>query len=101
MRVSRMVGWRAGVAALALLAAGAGSAVFAQEGEESDETAQAAQAVSIVDFAFNPATLTVPVGTRVTWTNTGQAPHTTSANGGQWDSGTLQPRGTFSFTFSS
>lgn len=58
-----------------------------------------AQAVTIVNFAFQPATLEVPVGTTVTWTNQGTAPHTVTADDGSFDSGTLQPGGTFSMTF--
>jgi plastocyanin len=55
-------------------------------------------------FAFSPATLTVPVGTMVTWTNMTGAPHTvTSDDGKSFDSGTANPisaqGGTFSFTF--
>jgi plastocyanin len=96
MRVSQVAGWRTGLASLALLAAVAGGGVAMARPSE-----QAVGAVSIVDFAFQPGTLTVSVGARVTWTNTGQATHTTSANGGQWDSGLLSPGSTFSFTFSS
>ena len=56
-------------------------------------------------FAFSPATLTVKVGTTVTWTNMTQAPHTvTSDDGKTFDSGSSNPispsGGTFSFTFS-
>ena len=74
---------------------------------EARSTQQAAP-VSIVDFAFNPPTVTVPVGATVTWVNNGQAPHTTTsgtpgaANAGAiWDSGTLQSGQSFSFTFTS
>ena len=56
-------------------------------------------AVDIVDFAFEPATLEIPVGTTVTWTNQGQAPHTATAEDGSFDSGPLDPGGTFSHTF--
>lgn len=42
-----------------------------------------AAAVTIVDFAFKPADLTVKVGDTVTWTNTGNAPHSV-----KWDDGT-------------
>jgi plastocyanin len=31
--------------------------------------------ITIKNFAFSPATLTVPAGTTVTWTNTDSAPH--------------------------
>jgi len=53
--------------------------------------------VTIVDFAFEPQTLTVPVGTTVVWTNTGNAPHTVT--GGPLDSGALRSGDTFQFTF--
>ena len=61
--------------------------------------APSAVAAKIVDFGFTPATLTVAMGTRVTWTNTGQVDHTVTANGGAFDSGTLAPGASFSFTF--
>jgi plastocyanin/LysM repeat protein len=70
---------------------------------------QAGQAmVSIQNFAFNPATITVRVGQQVVWVNNDSAPHTTtsgSCSGGTctpapgWDSGTLNPGQSFAFTF--
>jgi plastocyanin len=62
--------------------------------------AQPASAVSIIDFAFQPASITVPVGGRVTWTNNGMAPHTTTSQAGGWDSGRLTSGQSFSMTFS-
>lgn len=64
-------------------------------------TGQQTVNVRIVDFAFNPKTITVPVGTTVRWTNTGNAPHTvTSTNSPRaFDSGTLNPGDSFEFTF--
>ena len=55
--------------------------------------------VSIEDFFFSPANMTVAPGTTVTWVNNGQSPHTSTADDGTWDSGTLQPGKSFSFTF--
>jgi plastocyanin len=55
--------------------------------------------VQVVDFAFQPANLTVPVGANVTWTNTGKRPHTVSADDGSFDSGRLDPGEQFSHTF--
>jgi len=55
--------------------------------------------VSIENFAFMPANLTVAVGDTVTWTNNDDAPHTATASNGAFDSGTLDNGGTFSFTF--
>lgn len=62
-------------------------------------SAPSAVAAKIVDFGFSPTTLTVTVGTTVTWTNTGQVDHTVTANGGAFASGTLSPGASFSFTF--
>ena len=55
--------------------------------------------VSIKNFAFNPPNATVAAGTTVTWVNNDQAPHTATADDGTFDSGTLQPGQSFSFTF--
>ncbi|MDX6380966.1 MAG: hypothetical protein QOI57_1990 [Rubrobacteraceae bacterium] len=59
------------------------------------------QTVSIQDFNFSPATLTVDTGTTVTWVNQGNAPHTVTADNGSFDSKTLQPGQSFSHTFQS
>ncbi len=59
-----------------------------------------ASAVSIEDFRFQPPELTVSVGTTVTWRNDeGGIAHTTTADDGTWNSGTLQPGDTFEVTF--
>jgi plastocyanin len=62
-------------------------------------SAQDDMTVSIQDFSFNPGQITVAPGTTVTWTNEGPSPHTTTADDGSWDSGTLQQGEDFSFTF--
>ena len=53
--------------------------------------------VTIVDFSFSPSTVTVAVGTKVTWTNSGSTAHTIT--GSDWDSGQVQPGSTFTHTF--
>jgi plastocyanin len=56
--------------------------------------------VSIKGFAFNPSTLTVPVGTTVTWTNDDSTSHTvTSDSGSELSSGSISPGQTYSHTF--
>lgn len=54
-------------------------------------------------FIFSPTTLTIKVGTTVTWTNASQAPHTvTSDDGTTFDSGSrtpIAPDASFTFTF--
>jgi plastocyanin len=52
------------------------------------------------DNVFDPATITVATGTTVRWTNSGANQHTTTSIDGLWDSGTMSPGATFSFTFS-
>jgi plastocyanin len=56
-------------------------------------------AVSIANFSFQPATITVPVGTTVTWTNNDSTGHTVVADDGSFKSATLAPGATFSHTF--
>ncbi|MFQ5922815.1 MAG: plastocyanin/azurin family copper-binding protein [Anaerolineales bacterium] len=68
---------------------------------ESTQAPEAAveNEVNIVDSAFAARTITIPVGTTVTWTHAGNFPHTVTADDGSFDSGTLQGGATFSFTF--
>ena len=54
-------------------------------------------AVSIKGFAFNPASVVVPVGSTVTWTNQDATAHTVTAT--SFDSGSLAQNATFSHTF--
>src|SRR5690349_9791083 len=43
--------------------------------------------VSIVDFAFNPASVSIQVNDRVVWTWVGPTIHTTTSTAGLWDPG--------------
>ena len=61
--------------------------------------AQQAVAVEAGDNFFEPRNLTVRAGTTVRWANTGQRPHTVTADNGAFDSGNLDPGANFSFTF--
>lgn len=56
-------------------------------------------AVTIQNFAFSPATLTIKSGTTVTWTNMDSAPHTVTSDSGAFSSPQLSNGGSFSFTF--
>src|SRR6201994_2646643 len=56
-------------------------------------------AVSIDNFAFAPATLTVPAGSTVTWTNKDEEPHTVAASGGSFHSPGMGTGATFTHTF--
>ena len=57
------------------------------------------QGVQIVNFAFSPQSLSVPVGTTVRWTNMDAATHTATSNTNVWDSGNLAQNGFYQFTF--
>ncbi|AFM16166.1 plastocyanin [Mycolicibacterium chubuense NBB4] len=56
-------------------------------------------AVDITNFAFTPATLTVPVGATVTWTNRDEEPHTVAAGDGTFHSPGMGTNATYTFTF--
>jgi plastocyanin len=56
--------------------------------------------VNIDDFAFVPLTLTVPVGTTVTWTNHDEEPHTVAASDGSFHSPGMGTGASYSHTFS-
>jgi len=56
--------------------------------------------VKIDNFSFGPATLTVAVGTSVTWTNRDDIPHTVVSTDGAFKSKVLDTDEKFSFTFS-
>jgi plastocyanin/glucose/arabinose dehydrogenase len=55
--------------------------------------------VEMRNVAFNPPSLQVKVGTKVTWTNRDDVEHTTTSDTGVWDSGLLPNGSSFSFTF--
>jgi plastocyanin len=64
-----------------------------------DATNAETETVSIVNFAFDPAELTVPAGTTVTWENTDTAPHTATAEDGSFDTGRIDQNASASVTF--
>ena len=59
-----------------------------------------AGASGLTTSAFGANPLTVAAGTTVAWTNNDSIAHTSTANAGQWNSGTINPGDTFRFTFS-
>jgi plastocyanin len=92
--------WVAGLAApvvIAMLLLFAGSpSVMASNNQQ----ASAANAVIKIDnFVFGPQTLTVPVGTTVTWTNSDDIPHTSVSTDGVFKSKVLDTDEKFSYTF--
>jgi plastocyanin len=61
--------------------------------------AVAGDAVTIDNFAFAPATLTIRAGGTVTWTNHDEEPHTVAATDGSFHSPGMGTGATYSHTF--
>jgi plastocyanin len=75
-----------------------GSSNPGQSNQQSSESNSLPQAsVTISNFAFNPATLTISKGTTVTWTNQDSTQHTIKSS--SFNSQTLNKGGTFEFKF--
>jgi plastocyanin len=55
--------------------------------------------VFIQNYLYNPDTIIVAVGTKITWTNKDGVPHTVTSDTKLFDSGSISKNGTFSFTF--
>ena len=88
-------------AAGSLLAAcgGGGGSATAKSG--APKSSAAADAVTIANFAFSPATITVKRGAKVTVTNNDSTAHTATAdNGTSFDTGDIDPSSSKTFTVS-
>jgi plastocyanin len=57
------------------------------------------QSVSIDNFSYSPASLTVPAGTQVTWVNRDDVPHTVTSRDNAFTSKALDTDETFSHVF--
>jgi plastocyanin len=95
--------------ALVVAALGAGLAACGGYGDGSSTTAAkpttttapavAGATVSVQDNTFEPGTIRAKVGDTITWTNDGAVAHTvTATDGADFDSGTLAPGKSFTFT---
>lgn len=84
---------------LALLLASCGSTTAASHA--SSTTRHHAAVVTIQNYRFMPAALTVARGTRIVWTNKDADNHTVTANAGSasFGSGTLAKGASFAHTF--
>jgi plastocyanin len=79
------------IAATLLMAASPGSSAKAPQPTSAE--------VKVDNFSFGPATLTVAVGTTVTWTNRDDIPHTVVSTDKVFKSKVLDTDEKFSFTF--
>jgi plastocyanin len=91
----------AGLAAVASCGAAppAGPGPSASPPPETGTTTPASVEVEIANFAYSPATITVSVGTTVTWTNKDSVHHTVTTREPLFDSGGLSQNQSFSYTF--
>lgn len=88
--------WASDTAALdakSVLNLNTNGAVDVNAGVNVDANAKTS-AVSIENFAFSERTLSVKRGEKITFTNRDAVPHTTTADDGAWDSGTISPNET-------
>jgi len=69
-------------------------------GNSANSAEPASAEVKVDNFSFGPATLTVAVGTTVTWTNRDDIPHTIVSTDKVFKSKVLDTDEKFSFTFS-
>lgn len=87
------------LAALALAVAGCGSDDDDGGGSTNDGSAGKPGEVAMTDsLKFEPAEITVKVGDKVTWRNTGSIPHNAIADDGQFRSPIFGEGKTYSFT---
>jgi plastocyanin len=97
-----------------LALAGAGFVVAAMHGAfragstvSQNNVAVAVTHVSMVNDAFTPARIQVTIGTTVTWTNRDSVSHNVTLSpvvmsaSNNWESGSLYPGQSFSYTFTS
>ncbi len=91
-----MAGWGPG-----MMGAWGGGTVTASAVPRSsaDGSNPSANGVHLAGSQFSPATITVSVGTSVTWLNDDSVPHTVTASDRSWSSGYLAPGATYERTF--
>ena len=75
--------------------------VSAASSSAAASAAQDGGEAKIVDFDFSPRRLTVAAGSKVTWSNTGQRPHTATDRGGTFDTKPIAPGASAEVTLSS
>jgi plastocyanin len=90
--------WVVGCAAPVMIAIVLLLAGVASINANAQQAAQAAE-VKIDNFSFAPETLTVAVGTTVTWTNRDDIPHTIVSTDGVFKSKVRDTDEKFSYTF--
>lgn len=88
--------WILSVAMLAVLFVSAGSRMAAANPPANPSSEVA---VKIDNFSFSPATVTIPAGTTVRWTNRDDIPHTVVSDDKAFESKVLDTNEEFTYTF--
>jgi plastocyanin len=97
MKSSLVLAVGAPVVAFAQQATPPGGSPAASPAASPEATPGGAISIDIVNFAFEPPSLTVPVGSTVTWVNVSATIHNTVAEDESWQSEILDPGESFSF----
>jgi plastocyanin len=88
------------ILSIAILLAGlVGARPASTLGATLDDKPAAEVAVKIDNFSFSPATITVPAGTTVRWTNRDDIPHTVVSDDKVFKSKPLDTDEQFTYTF--
>ena len=94
------VKWIFGLATIVLTAFALTAGTSAILAESSSGNSAGGTTVKIDNFSFGPATITIPAGSTVTWTNNDDVPHVvTSDDNKMFKSKALDTDDHFSFTF--
>src|SRR6267142_4033918 len=91
--------WSLVLAAPLLIAASLLAGNLSTLAARAEQTQASSAEVKIDNFSFGPTTLTVAVGTTVTWTNRDDIPHTVVSDDKVFKSKVLDTDEKFSFTF--
>ena len=90
---------RSALAALLLVAATLVAAPGSATALDEEEEIEIESSGDMSSWGFDPSTLTVPVGTRVTWHNTGRQAHSVTSRNHLFDSRLLDEDDEWSYTF--
>ena len=83
-----------------IIASVAGMALMAGAASATEPAAAAAVQINIFNYKFDPASVTVSVGTTVTWTNKDEIPHTVASSDKSFQgSAGLDTGDSYSYTF--
>jgi plastocyanin len=88
-----------------LISCNKSSNMYSSNPSPSSNPGKGTNAVTISGMAFSPVSITVAVGTTVTWTNNDSVAHTVTSDTGVFDSGSITATGgysgggTYSYTF--